>query len=93
MKASKFISLLLLLILFIDCKSQNPTLQEKPQVETIAVNQLKSVDVRGEELHYIQQGSGEPLIFIHGTIGDYRVWNSRMEPYSKHYNVIAYSRR
>lgn len=73
------------------CKTQKPAVL--PQDETLAVDQPKSVKIGGEELHYIQQGSGESLIFIHGSISDYRVWISRMKPYSNDYHVIAYSRR
>ncbi|APG59853.1 alpha/beta fold hydrolase [Christiangramia salexigens] len=93
MKTLKLIALLLLLESFIGCKTQNTAVQDSPQTETVVVDQPKSVDIRGEKIHYIEQGSGEPLIFIHGTISDYRVWISRMESYSNEYHVIAYSRR
>lgn len=91
MKISKFISFLLLLIAFASCKTQNSAVQ--PQTGPVAVDQPVSVDIRGEELHYIEQGAGEPLIFIHGTIGDYRAWISRMQPYSEDFSVVSYSRR
>lgn len=91
MKISKFIPFLLLLVAFASCKPQNSAVQ--PQTGTIEVDQPQSVDIRGEELHYIEQGVGEPLIFIHGTIGDYRVWISRIQPYSEDYRVVSYSRR
>ncbi|MDT7828217.1 alpha/beta hydrolase [Pricia sp. S334] len=91
MKISKLIQILLLLVVFVGCKTHNIRVQT--QTEGRSVDQPKSVDIRGEDLHYIEQGSGEPLIFIHGTIGDYRAWISRMEPYSKNYHVVSYSRR
>ncbi len=92
MNTLRSIALLLLLAGF-GCNTPNSAVQEGPLVEAVAVDQLKSADIRGEELHYIEQGSGEPLIFIHGTVGDYRAWISRMEPYANHYHVTAYSRR
>ncbi|HEX9830424.1 MAG TPA: alpha/beta hydrolase [Thermodesulfobacteriota bacterium] len=91
MKISKIIPLLLLLGGFVGCNTQITTVQA--QTETVAFDRPQSVDVRGEKLHYIELGEGEPLIFIHGSIGDYRVWISRMEPYSEGYHVVAYSRR
>jgi pimeloyl-ACP methyl ester carboxylesterase len=91
MKITKFILLLLLLVGWVGCKTQNAIVQQ--QTETIAIEQPKSVDIRGEQVQYIEKGKGEPLIFIHGTIGDYRAWASRMETYSKDYHVVAYSRR
>ena len=55
--------------------------------------QLTKVRVRGVELHYIEQGQGEPLILLHGGQGDYRSWGPQMEAFSRHYRVISYSRR
>jgi non-heme chloroperoxidase len=51
------------------------------------------VVVDGIELHYIEQGRGEPLILLHGGQGDYRAWRQHMEELSPHYRVISYSRR
>ena len=83
-------SILLVVGLFA-CKTQKPAVE--PQVDSVSKNELQSIRVNGEKLHYMEQGTGEPLIFIHGTIGDYRAWTSRMQPYSKDYRVISYSRR
>jgi pimeloyl-ACP methyl ester carboxylesterase len=47
----------------------------------------------GVELHYIEQGRGEPLILLHGGQGDYRSWQQHMDALSPHYRVISYSRR
>lgn len=82
---------ILLVVGVFSCKTQKPALET--QTNSVVTNELQSVYIDGEKLHYIEQGSGEPLIFIHGAIGDYRAWISRMEPYSNHYHVIAYSRR
>jgi len=49
--------------------------------------------VNGVELHYIEQGQGEPLILLHGGIGDYRSWEPQIKAFSHHYHVISYSRR
>ena len=53
----------------------------------------KRLMVGGVELHYIEQGQGEPLIFLHGGQGDYRSWQPHMDALSPHYRVISYSRR
>lgn len=57
------------------------------------VLQLIKLRVRGLELHYIEQGQGEPLILLHGGQGDYRSWGPQMAVFSRHYRVISYSRR
>ena len=49
--------------------------------------------VGGVELHYIEQGRGEPLILLHGGQGDYRSWQQHMDALSPHFRVISYSRR
>jgi non-heme chloroperoxidase len=51
------------------------------------------VRVNGIELHYIQQGQGEPLILLHGGQGDYRSWEPQMKVLSPKFRVISYSRR
>ena len=45
------------------------------------------------ELHYIEQGQGEPLILLHGGQGDYRSWGPQMKVLSPQFRVISYSRR
>ncbi len=52
-----------------------------------------AVRVNGIELHYIEQGQGEPVILLHGGIGDYSSWGPQVGPFSEHYRVISYSRR
>ena len=54
---------------------------------------LKKVRVNGVELHYLEKGKGIPVIFVHGGLDDYRMWEAQMEPFAQSYRVIAYSRR
>jgi alpha/beta hydrolase fold len=53
----------------------------------------KEVDVNGVRLHYIEQGSGEPIVFVHGTPHDLRAWEPVKEAIAKRYRFIAYSQR
>ena len=43
--------------------------------------------------HYIEQGSGEPLILLHGTGEDGSYFAHQMEPFSRHFRVIAIDTR
>ena len=54
---------------------------------------LKKVHVRGTDLAYVDQGRGEPVVLIHGWLNDYRTWSAQWPELSKHFRVIAYSRR
>jgi non-heme chloroperoxidase len=56
-------------------------------------NNLKNIEIDGRQLHYVEQGDGQPVIFIHGGINDYRSWQFQIEPFSHKYRVISYSRR
>ena len=53
----------------------------------------KELRVNDVTLRYIEQGQGDPVVFVHGTLGDYRTWEGQIEPFSETYHVISYSRR
>jgi non-heme chloroperoxidase len=60
-------------------------------------NNLKNIEINGRQLHYIEQGgegSQQPaVVFIHGSLDDYRCWQFQMDYFSKKYRTISYSRR
>lgn len=49
--------------------------------------------VNGYSLKCVENGSGEPLVLVHGSASDYRTWQAQLEAFSKHYRTLAYSRR
>jgi non-heme chloroperoxidase len=51
------------------------------------------VEVNSARLEYTDVGRGEPLVFVHGSLEDLRIWRCQVELFSAHYRVIAYSRR
>ncbi len=51
------------------------------------------LNVNGVDLHYLEQGKGDPVVFVHGSLSDYRTWGLQMKPFARHYRVIVYSRR
>ncbi len=57
-------------------------------------NDLKTVTIaEGVVLHYNERGQGVPIVFVHGSLADYSVWNRELADFSAHYRAIAYSRR
>src|SRR5215831_2890010 len=44
-------------------------------------------------LYYIEKGEGQPVIFIHGTLSDFREWQFQIDEFAQNYCVISYSRR
>jgi non-heme chloroperoxidase len=55
--------------------------------------QAKTVHVNGTDLAYVEQGTGDALVFVHGSLGDYRSWGLQLAPFAERYKVVAYSRR
>lgn len=53
----------------------------------------RTIEINGVELTHVEQGKGDPVLFVHGTLGDYRAWGYQMEPFSQRNRAIAYSRR
>jgi len=51
------------------------------------------IAVNGVELHYIEAGTGETVILLHGGTGDYRSWSLHWEEFARNYHVVSYSRR
>jgi len=54
---------------------------------------MLGIEANGVNLAYVEQGKGQPVIFVHGTLGDYRYWDSQMESFAKRYRAVSYSRR
>jgi pimeloyl-ACP methyl ester carboxylesterase len=45
----------------------------------------------GISVPYVISGSGEPLVFVHGSLCDYRYWGSQTEFLSKHFLCVSVS--
>jgi hypothetical protein len=50
-----------------------------PGIASAGDLEVKSVVVGdGIRLHYVEQGSGPALLFIHGSLSDYTYWHDQM---------------
>jgi non-heme chloroperoxidase len=49
--------------------------------------------MRRAALHYVQSGSGEPVVLVHGGGNDLTYWTPHIPAFAERYEVIAYSRR
>lgn len=56
-------------------------------------DEVKRISVNDYELAYVEQGMGEPLVFVHGGLQDFRMWSEHLPKFASHYRAIAYSRR
>jgi non-heme chloroperoxidase len=50
-------------------------------------------EANGANLFVEQKGTGIPVVFVHGTMSDYRVWKNQTDFLSKSCRTIAFSRR
>ena len=53
----------------------------------------KEVEINGVRLQYKEQGSGEPVVFVHGALGDLRSWEPVREGIASKYRFVAYTQR
>jgi non-heme chloroperoxidase len=52
----------------------------------------RRVRINGDELAYIEQGAGAPLVYVHG-FGDMRYLEPELPALAQHFRTIVYSRR
>ena len=45
----------------------------------------------GVRVPYMASGAGEPLLFVHGSLCDYRYWNSQTAVLSQHFSCVSVS--
>jgi non-heme chloroperoxidase len=56
--------------------------------------EIRAADIgHGITLHYVEEGTGAALVFVHGSLSDGGYWADQIGAFSKHYRAIAYSRR
>ncbi|HEX6847385.1 MAG TPA: alpha/beta hydrolase [Chitinophagaceae bacterium] len=90
-KQINFVIVTVIFIILLACNNNSKENEITPTQSTAPV--IKSVFVNGDSLHYIETGKGEPVIFVHGTLDDYRLWYMQMDTFAKDHRAIAYSRR
>lgn len=49
--------------------------------------------INGYNMAYVEVGEGPPLVCVHGTLGDFRVWSPVLGPLSRRHRVLALSLR
>jgi pimeloyl-ACP methyl ester carboxylesterase len=59
----------------------------------ISGTSAKEVEINGVRLQYLNQGSGESVIFVHGAISDHRAWEPIRDEIARKYRFIALTQR
>ena len=50
---------------------------------------LRHLRVNGVELSYSDQGTGGPVVFVHGAFSDLRIWEAQRQAVAQQYRFIA----
>jgi pimeloyl-ACP methyl ester carboxylesterase len=53
------------------------------------MTELKYLDLHGERIAYLDEGSGEAIVLLHGIAGSSETWRSLIGPLSRKYRVVA----
>src|SRR3954451_17545750 len=69
--------------------ASRPLLSTRPHMQTLSVN--------GYDMAYLEVGEkaeqGPPLVCVHGSLCDFRIWSSVLGPLTRKHRVIAVSLR
>src|SRR5688572_18037299 len=66
---------------------------ETYQARSAAAPVVKKMNVNGVSLAYLEQGQGAPVVFVHGSNSDYRVWELQRDAVAHRYRFIALTQR
>ena len=73
--------------------SQGSAQQPAPDSETQPARYAsRFISINGTRLHYIVQGTGRPVVLIHGNPGSAHDWMPVLTPLALHHRVIAFDR-
>ncbi len=54
---------------------------------------MPMVTANGVDLHYVETGSGVPIVFAHGLLMDHSMFEAQRQALSERYRVLAYDHR
>jgi len=55
----------------------------------VVKQESKYIEVKGSKIHYLEQGSGDPILLIHGMPTSSFLWRNIMPPLAEHGRCIA----
>jgi pimeloyl-ACP methyl ester carboxylesterase len=54
---------------------------------------MQTLHVNGTDMAYLEVGQGRPLVCVHGSLCDFRIWSAVLGPLTQNHRVIAVSLR
>lgn len=61
--------------------------------EGFVAGEHRRLNINGVSLSYVEKGTGEPIVAVHGASSDLRVWNALAESLPDDWRFIAYTQR
>lgn len=55
--------------------------------------QTRQLRANGVDLSYVEQGTGAPIVFVHGAVADLRFWEPQREAVAKQHRFVSYTFR
>ena len=82
-----------LTLILITLLALGPSLTDARGQPKACGSEIRPIEVNQTTLHYFECGKGEPLIFVHGALGDLHTFQRQVQTFATSFRVIAYSRR
>jgi pimeloyl-ACP methyl ester carboxylesterase len=60
---------------------------------TTSTSKITRAEVNGVKFTVVEQGKGTAVVFVHGALSDYRVWDSQREAVAQRYRFVCYTQR
>ena len=70
-----------------------PSRGDASDLDAIEMPRPTVIEVNGFDLEYVDEGEGEPVVFVHGAISDHRTWGFYLAPISERHRYVSYSQR
>ena len=54
---------------------------------------VRTMEANGLRITYSERGSGVPVVFVHGSMNDHRLWEGAQAAIARQYHAISYTQR
>ena len=71
----------------------NPEASAKAILTFLAAPAVKKMALDGTAVMYLEQGTGTPVVFVHGWFSDHRIWETQRDAVAKRHRFIAVDQR
>jgi pimeloyl-ACP methyl ester carboxylesterase len=71
----------------------NPEVSAKAILTFLAAPPVKKMPLDGTATMYVEQGTGAPVVFVHGWFSDHRTWEAQRDAVAKRHRFIAIDQR